>query len=141
MMPIFKVRKLRLGEVRVLTCGPFKVVTCVRLSRELFLSTLGGRSDLLRHRPQPTHLACRNSGEKQQLLWAQGPLSWREAPVLGRPVLSRDWSSGSKSGVTDRAQQGVGLGTALLTGAGLRPGWETSPPLAPVPEKLPDFSG
>lgn len=62
-------------------------------------------------------------------------------PSLGRPVLSWDWSSGSKSEVTDRAQQGVGLGTTLLSGAGPGPGWETSPPLAPVPEKLPDFSG
>ena len=28
---IFQMRKLRLGEVKALTCGPCKVVTCVRL--------------------------------------------------------------------------------------------------------------
>lgn len=42
-------------------------------------------------------------------------------PILGRPVLSPNWSSGSKSEGMDMARQGVGLGTRCRS-QGLDPG-------------------
>ena len=82
----------------------------------------GSNADLLcRHREERSDLECphacpqspgapnlcsRGSCCGPRVLSPEGRL-----PVLGRPVLSLDWSSGSKSEGTDRALRGVGLGT------------------------------
>lgn len=144
-------RKLRLGEVKVLTWGPCPTPRLSPASSsnvELLCWHWEDPEVLLSPCP---HTYSRSPGvknlwreEAERGLFCGHRLSSSEGRllILGRPVLSprparRDWSSGSKSGVMDRAQ----LGTAALTGAGPGPGWETSPPLAPSPEKLSDFFG